>query len=226
MYVSGTTWLQSQEILDKAIKEASESRSLAKKGRKSQKSFCGYFRSQRRSNVIMMAVETEVPEFVSYGEKVVVYRPRFGKVHISRSTLDLYDKVDDEGEAKKIWEEDYNRNVSWGRVKTYHIITGAVVSLWPTIHETMRKFALKNHSTFSLRVIRARVLGEEPFPESRGKHSDGNDDDVVIVGSQEDKTTNIRQEQVSKEHKIIGLNIDDRFITEVYSISKNVYLYM
>jgi hypothetical protein len=159
----------------------------------------------------MMAVETEVSEHFSWTEKVLVYRPRFGKVHISRSTLDLYEKVDDDEEAKDIWEEDYHRNVNWGRVKTYHIITGAVVSLWPTIHEAMRKFATRNHLIFSLRVIRAKVLEEEEVSLNDDKDYETERETINSPKSRS-------QDTIPKERRIIGLNIDERFITDVRSI--------
>jgi hypothetical protein len=87
-------------------------------------------------------------------DKILIYRPRVGKQLVFRGIfLRRYDSIN-EKEARALWVNEYEMKLSYGRVTTYHVLTGAVIPLWLVLVKTVAHFG--RHSS-KFRLVRAKI---------------------------------------------------------------------
>lgn len=95
---------------------------------------------------MVLALEKCPPSELSwstlYGDKLVIYRPRTGRNLVYKHAFkDMYTSVAP-GIAEKMWEEEFLRDASYGRIVSYHLLTGVRLVIFH--HEFAMFFCIKD----------------------------------------------------------------------------------
>ena len=74
--------------------------------------------------------------------------------------LDTYEFIKDDAKAEQLWAADFSKESSYGRVMTYQLFTGAVISLWPIVIDVLQRRTSIDRKTAEVRIVRACIPAE------------------------------------------------------------------